>query len=286
MSHTRHLAITGTDGTGKTTVIRLLQQHFAEAPHRVRAFRAPQYHEDPDLPFQRLSEAIERLGQLADVRGDLGLKASALFLSMTLFGEVEQHVDRAWAPEWVVTERQCLADSLVYARFYQPVLQADLDESALRGPIVEALGEQALSSLERWTHALPRRLGRPAGLRLWDLPSFMLELFAAPAPELLPTLAALYQSRLPDRLLVLTASEEVLAERLHAKHQTATPRELHEQAHIIAMFQQGLRGAAQGLQLLRPDLQVDELDTSTWSPEETVAWIAERLEGAWAGERP
>jgi thymidylate kinase len=48
---TQRIAVTGTDGSGKTTVIRGLAAAFADRPETLRAFRAPQYHEDPDLPF-------------------------------------------------------------------------------------------------------------------------------------------------------------------------------------------------------------------------------------------
>ena len=181
----------------------------------------------------------------------------------------------------MVTERQCLADSLVYARFYLPILGADLDEAALRDPISEAIGADSLAALERWTATLPRRLGEPEGLPFWSLPTFMRELFSVPPEHLLPRLAAMYQAELPDRLLILTASAEALEARLQAKHRGATPRELHEQAHVIAMFQEGLHAAGAALQQADPKLAVVTLDTTDQTPEQTEAWIATRLEENW-----
>src|SRR5690349_20980970 len=93
---TLRVAITGVDGSGKTTVIRELRKLYAQKPNEIFAFRAPQFHEDPNLPFGPLSKAIDDLSVFADLSQDpvesVSLKCLALFLSMTLYGDIERHV--------------------------------------------------------------------------------------------------------------------------------------------------------------------------------------------------
>src|SRR3954464_6468825 len=96
---TRRISITGIDGSGKTTVIRALRERFAERPASVQAFRAPQYHENPRVPHARLSADIEEMSVLADRLGDPLLKATALLLSVTLYGDVERWFVKEHEPE-------------------------------------------------------------------------------------------------------------------------------------------------------------------------------------------
>ncbi len=269
---TRRIAVTGTDGTGKTTLVRRLGARFAGRPEVLRAFRSPQYHEDPDLPFGALSTAIEDLGQLADRVGDPRLKAAMLFLSMTLYGDVERHVAATWAPRAVVAERQCLADSLTYARFYLPLLAGALERERLAPAIAEAGLDGAVARVAAW---LPVVHGRLAGIAepqdFWALPLLVRELFDRPPEQLVPALKAAYHAELPDQIILLTVSAEALARRLAEKAgaEGGAPPELHEKAQVLAMFQAGLAQSAGFLATLRPDLAISRLDTSDLTIAET-----------------
>jgi broad-specificity NMP kinase len=269
---TQRVAVTGTDGTGKTTIVRRLAERFADRPGLVRAFRAPQYHEDPDLPFAALSKAIDDLSVLADMAGDPILKATALFLSMTLYGDVERFVAGAYRPRHVVAERQCLADSLTYARFYLPLLKGPLDRERLEARLVQTLGADAFARVEAWVGVFQAREPGRDPVSVWELPLFIRDLFSSPPEVLLPRLQTLYHAEIPDRIVLLTLTPEALAERMALKKGQA-PTELHEQAHILAMFQQGLTASCQALASARPGTVVVPIDASTQTPSETEAAV-------------
>lgn len=258
---TRRIAITGTDGTGKTTLVRKLAERYADRPLELRAFRAPQYHEDPDHPFGQLSATIDALSELGDRQANPLLKATALFLSMTLYGDVERHLAATYAPQALVAERQCLADSLTYARFYLPLLQGPLKPFDLPG----------LAVVERWLPVFQARadLGSSS---FWDLPLYIRDLFSQEPARLLVNLQALYHADVPDQVVLLQVGEEALTRRLAEKRGVAgaPPRELHEQAHVLGMFQQGLGQSVEFLRSVKPALVITPVDTSDRTIDESV----------------
>lgn len=272
----QRIAITGTDGSGKTTIIRRLAAAYADAPQSVRAFRAPQYHEDPDLPFGALSLAIDQLSVLADRRGDALLKATALFLSMTLFGDVERFAASAYRPRFLVSERQCLADSLTYARFYLPLLKGPLDP-AIEPEIVAALGADGWRRVKAWLSVFQARDAAFGPVDFFALPLAIRALFEAPGPALLERLMRLYHAEVPDRIVLLQVSGPALAARL-AEKRDATPTEVHEQAQVLAMFQQALSASCEQLRRVHPALKVDVIDTSEQTSAESEVAIRALLE--------
>lgn len=271
MESTQRIAVTGTDGSGKTTVVRHLAAAFADRPDQLRAFRAPQYHEDPDLPFAGLSAAIDDLSVLADRERDPVLKTAALFLSMTLYGDVERHAAQAYRPRWLLAERQCVADSLVYARFYQPLIQSGLDRERLEPKIREALAAHpgAFERISGWLRVVEQRVPSLGTTDFWELPLYVKRLFTAEPGELVARLQAVYHADLPDQIVLLTVSPDALADRLAAKRGGAAPQELHEQANVLAMFQAGLRESCALLKTIRPNLIVHDMDTSMLNAETT-----------------
>jgi broad-specificity NMP kinase len=271
MGTTQRIAVTGTDGTGKTTVVRLIRDAFADRPHVLQAFRVPQYHEGPDLPFGRLSAIIDAVSEFADRSGNLQLKATALFLSMTMYGDVERHLVSTYRPQWVINERQCLADSLTYARFYLPLLKTAFDPVTLEPALREALkplGDDAFDRLAAWLPVFQAREGK-APVPFWELPLYTRDLFMTPPEQLLGRLQTLYAAELPDHIVLLHVSPKQLAERLAQKLKGAAPKELHEQSHVLAMFQAALTESCKMLQQVKPSLQVHVLDTSEQTPDQS-----------------
>jgi thymidylate kinase len=284
--NTRRIAITGTDGTGKTTVIRLLDERFKQQPGFLKAFRAPQYHEDLDAPFGRLSAAIDALSVLGDRLGDPLLKTTALFLSMTLYGDVEACLMNSFRPRFLVAERQCLADSLTYSRFYLPYLKGPLDRTRLEAPMLETLQTvepDAWKRLEAWLGVVHSRILSFDGLvekypSFWDLPLLIGELFSLPPNNLMGALQALYHAEFPDQIILLKINPDAQAERLAQKSGQA-PQELHEQKHVLAMFQKGLEETCDQLKLVAPNLVITPIEVSLQTPLQTVESVLEAIQG-------
>lgn len=281
MTTTQRIAVTGTDGSGKTTVIRELAAAFADRPETLRAFRAPQYHEDPELPFGRFSAAIDALSVLADREKDPLLKTAALFLSMTLYGDVERHAAQAYRPRYLLAERQCIADSLVYARFYQPLIQTGLDREKLEPRVRETLAAfpGAFAAIEGWLRVIRERAPELGETDFWELPLYVKRLFTAEPQVLVARLQAVYHADLPDRIVLLSVSPEALAERLASKREGAAPQELHEQIHVLTMFQAGLKESCALLRQVKPDLIVHDIETSMLNAQTTGKAVLRAIDG-------
>jgi thymidylate kinase len=262
------ISVTGVDGTGKTTLVRALQREFARAPDLVRAFRAPQYHEDPDAPFARLSARLDELGAHADRLGDPLLKTSALFLSMTLYGDVEEHYARAYRPGFLFSERQALADSLAYSRFYKGLLTGPVRREALAG--------QDVAPVEEWIEVLRGRLPeRTRGLTLEGLPLFIRELFELGPEPLVESLRALYHCELPDAVILLKVSPKRLMERMAEKARGGIQREMHERQHVLEALQGALEQGCGVLAGMKPGMRVEVLDTGELSEAESLGRLVE-----------
>ncbi len=260
------ISITGVDGTGKTSIIRALQTKFAATPTLAQAFRAPQYHEDPDAPFGALSSTIDDLSLLADKTSDPLLKTCALFLSMTLYGDVEAHYERTFSSKYLFSERQALADSLAYSKFYKDLLTGPLEPRKL----------DALDVLEKWILVLKQRLPATSPLaakelNLWNLPLFIYKLFDLPPDDLVEHLKALYHCTFPDKIILLKVSSPRLIQRLTQKAAGGTPKELHEKQHILEALQGGLEQCCLVLAGLKPTLKLHVLDTSELTLESSTA---------------
>ena len=251
------VSITGVDGTGKTSIIRGIQAQFKGRSTKVQAFRAPQYHEDPNAPFCSFSAAIDELSMLADKTGDAQLKTCALFLSMTLYGDVEAHYVHTFHPHFLFSERQALADSVAYSTFYKGLLTGPLKPRELK----------MIGALEAWVEVLKHRLpAKPEveaeGLTFWTLPLFISDLFSLPVDDLVEHLKALYHCTYPDQIILLRVSSTRLMERLAQKAASGTPKELHEKLPILEKLQIGLEQCCQVLVGLKPGLKLHVLDTS------------------------
>lgn len=274
---TRRIAIAGTDGTGKTTLVRRLAERFEDRPGTLLAFRAPQYHEGPDHPFGLLSASIDALSELGDRLNEPRLKATALFLSMTLYGDVERHLASTYVPKFLVAERQCLADSLTYARFYLPLVTGPLDQGKLEGPVRETLDKLSPKAWDRLNAWLPVFQARAdlAAQDFWNLPLYMRALFERPPEELLGSLQALYHATPPDHVVLLTVRLDALLGRLAEKRGQvgAAPQEIHEQANLLGMFQGGLAQSCEALRLIAPGMTITTLDSSDRTIDDTVSEV-------------
>jgi thymidylate kinase len=278
---TRRISVTGLDGTGKTTIVRELARRYASEPSFAQAFRAPQFHESPGVPHAALSADIDALSVLADRRRDALLKATSLFLSMTLYGDVERHFEKTFHPELLIGERQPLLDSLVYSIFYSKLLTGPLDPTALTPKIEHAIGTAGLKRIGQWMGRLAERDSdlRPGLDSFWSLPLYAKRVFDLPVSALLKRLRALYAVEEPEEIVVLSVSSDELQNRLQQKRGAGTEGELHERKETLKQLQKGLQSVLGTLREAYPGVRIHELDTSSLSLRETCDELGARLQG-------
>lgn len=274
--------VTGADGVGKSSLILGLHRSHGLAS-AVEAVPAPQYHVDPDAPHGRRSAIFEAMSRLADQQGWPAAKAAALFLQLSLAGDVLAHARRAAQPEWVVMERAPLLDALAYARFYRPALDVPLDAAAWRAAVEAApapLGPGAWAAAEAWARAIAERRNlRPLAGGLESLPAYIAALFDLPSAELVASLRAVVGLGWPEVLVVLSADPAVLAARLAAKQASGdgAPTELHEHPEALAQVQEALLTLAEQIRPYAPGMHVVKLDVGALSAEEACQRFSELL---------
>lgn len=273
--------VTGADGVGKSSLILGLHRRHGLAS-TVEAVPAPQYHVDPDAPHGRRSAIFEAMSRLADLKGWPAAKASALFLQLSLAGDVVAHAARAAMPDWVILERAPLLDALAYARFYRPALDVPLDAAEWRAAVEAApapLGPGAWDAAESWAKAVARRNLKPLSGGLESLPAYIAATFDLPSAELVASLRAIVGLGWPEALVILTAPPETLAKRLEAKQasEDAAPTELHEHPEALAQVQQALVALAEQVKPFAPGMHVVTLDTANWTLDEASDRLAELL---------
>lgn len=266
--NTWRVAVTGVDGTGKTTVIRRLREEFRSRPDLAFAFRAPQYHEDEQLPFGGLSKAIDDLSVYGDINSEVKLKALALFLSMTLYGDVERHVMSAYKPRVMFAERQCLLDTLAYARFYLPMLAQAKDSNTSSLASAFALPKV----IQHWLPVVAKR-EQAIKFDLSNLSQYLGQVFSGEPQAIVERLSRIFAAEIPNQIILLTANRENLQGRLAEKKSETPVAELHEQAGTLEGLLKALRESAALLKKIAPELEVVELPTDGLSIEETVSRV-------------
>lgn len=257
---TLRVSLTGVDGSGKTTIIRRIRQR-QDSAGGFYAFRAPQFHEDPSLPHSDLSRAIDDLSVAADLSGNVTVKSLALFLSMTLYGDVENHILQARRPSVLIGERQCFLDALAYARFYQPMLATAAARPAGPAPKLHPLITEWLSVVAARDPSL--------ALDVKDMTGYLLRVFAGEPAAIVGRLMKLFRASVPDRIIILRTTPEDLATRLSEKR-AGTAAELHEKAETLQGLDHALLQTAPLLKYLKPSLRIEELITTERSIDESV----------------
>jgi thymidylate kinase len=277
---TKKIAVTGIDGTGKTTLIRATRELYKNQPTWVQAFRAPQYHEDPNCPFASLSNTIQNLNNLGDQTQNILLKSAALFLSVTLFGDVEKFYQQTYQPRFLFTERQAIVDSLSYTSFYKRLLTGALDQGKLEPELRRALGDQAIDEVLGWMKVLEsRRFPTEREFTFWNLPLIAFDLIDQKPEKLVIDLERIYHCEIPDILIILQVSPEVLESRISEKMtKTGATRELHEQRNILELLQKSLIHGANVMKSMYPKMDLQFVDSSHQTEAESLKQIL-RLSG-------
>jgi hypothetical protein len=220
------------------------------------------------------------LSSLGDRIGDPRLKAVALFLSMTLYGDTERFLIELSRPELLVCERQPLLDSLAYAGIYSRMMTAPLDPVRLEPMIEREIGKEGFVRLLDWLETVSSRVSGEIDIRdFWKLPLSAKALFERPRSELLMLLQSLYGVGAPSEIIVLTLTPAAIGERLLQKRMGGSEREIHERQGILESLQGCLLAAIDPIRAFFPAVRVRGIDPSDQTVQETCETVL-RLIGA------
>lgn len=252
----RKVAITGVDGTGKSTLLQGLETKLSAATGlRVACQRYPELFATPGLPWATSARALAQILAWADTHERADIKSLALFMSMSLYGRIE-----AWwadggptgaAPDLLLTERQCLVDSLVYGRVYRRFLAqiapAPEQASSLSPTMATIIGRaQAEHLIEDCRGWLPDDSPLGPFATFEELMAAILALFDRPFQHQWAALSRLYHGH-PGAVLLLTVAEQTLARRLAARAANVNRHELHEQVPLLLHLQSTYKDTLEAL---------------------------------------
>ncbi len=234
MMQATRVALVGIDGSGKSTLVRDLRSQTSEAG-RLVTLHAPGYHQVSDAPLQGLSRHLDAASRLADKLGSFALKALVLYLQMTLYGPVERFLLDTYHPEWVISDRHPLVNSLVYGQLYGRLLgsgvRLDVWTDLLRERL-DAESSGAYAALTGWIRVQQRRIGSAVSPRgvLCDVMS----IFEQPVRSIVAELSVRYQARLPDRIFLIDVEPGEALRRSGCSRETG---ELHEKGKCLEQLQ-------------------------------------------------
>lgn len=270
---TARIAIVGIDGAGKSTLIRRLLQRDARGGAVV--IHCPSYHQDPDAPLGALSRAHEAYSQAADALASFELKASALYLQMTLFGPVERAIAASHAPRLLVCERHPVIDTLAYGPFYRRMVRAPVDAGQVEARLAAEIDRRApggYAAVRAWHARENDRLGLATSF--WDVGAEVCALLARPHADLVGELCRRYRTTLPDRVVWLDVAAAEARDRVAART-AAGQAELHESAEYLGALRHSY---AQALAALGRDDPAVKIATITTGGRAVDACLDELME--------
>jgi thymidylate kinase len=277
---TQVVTICGVDGTGKTTLIKNIEKSDFARNKKVMALRTPQFHECVAVPHElgAVSKAADQLGLLADRVNAPALKAAALFLAMSLTGDVIAALtDRKhgqMVPLLLILERDPYLDTISYASLYLSELKSGGAGSMQIGAIVEQnLGRETLGVIVNWIAALNERFtGTKGPCGFAELMAIIAGVFSGGINAQKKNIEKVFHVREPEKTFILAASPALIEERLVLKAQNA-PREFHERTDVLLRLQEKYFQIADGL-----NRTVKRIDVDGLSPEQLCEKVAGELQ--------
>ncbi|MFJ5837830.1 alpha/beta fold hydrolase [Streptomyces shenzhenensis] len=209
-------ALVGIDGTGKTTVARLLST--APGVSVVHAIRA---HDDPDSPEATRSLHLARASAAADLIGSSPLKVAVLYLQLCQYAPAERRATQRSAI--VLADRHPLVDPLVYLPMFARIAgDPDPRDAVLRWWAEQ--GPETARAVRDWLAACS------GGTDPWALGLDLLRLAAAPRDELAQRLADMFSAAPPDAVVRLQLPVDEALRRTRSRRNGT---ELHEDARLL-----------------------------------------------------
>ncbi|TMR01575.1 hypothetical protein ETD83_14465 [Actinomadura soli] len=242
---TLRVALAGIDGSGKSTVLRLITGERGGDRAALSCLRA---HENPDGPLHALSRHLSALSEGADRLSAPDLKLAVLYLQMCTYAVTERFFVRELGTRVIISERHPIVDALVYVPIYRGAVERVL------GPERPARLRRQLASLDpgdveaalAWCERLGRRLGRVPDLT--TVAADLVRLADLPPGERAAAFARRFDVPLPDVVVFLDVEAREARRRILER---GRPPELHERMDHLRRLRDGYDTALKSLDTVR-----------------------------------
>lgn len=260
---TRRVAIVGIDGAGKSSVMARLRELAPTGdPDAFAAMTCPDFHNTRDVPLTELSTQLKAFSVGCDEISSLEMKATAMYLQMTLFGPVERHFLDTWSPDVLVFERHPLIELQVYGPLYVALAGPDWnghDREHEIATVLERHRPGTFDDILAWQHSQAARLG--SARDIWSLLSEIADLVGRDITASVAGFAARFRTTLPDAVLWLDVPPEQAAVRC-ARRSGEGMEEAHETAERLAMLREGYLRVRDTLASAFPEIGFHRIDTA------------------------
>lgn len=219
----KRISIAGIDGSGKTTLVSSLKVDHGES-----VLFLPQTYKDPTLPLYELSQTIDTIGKWADLNNMAVMKGISLFLGMTLYQPIVDYIEKTKNPQRLIVERHPIIDTMAYAKFFQPMLNASLPEEKIYLGLKESISENQLALVQNYIKQIT------GNYSLTTINYFIFNLLNASSEGVFNNLKNFYQIKPPDLHILLTLTTEAIPSRFLERKVVGA----HENAKILTMLQQ------------------------------------------------
>jgi thymidylate kinase len=259
MKRPESIAITGIDGSGKSTISRKIINMKPELKNEIQVLTCPIFHETPNAPLADISRQLDCMSRAADELGNYELKAIAQYVQTTLFGFVEDFLINTFDPLLMINERHPVIDFLAYGHFYHKLMQKPLDKKEFEIPLkkkLEKFEKEAYESIIGWIKTLGKKHNKE--LTLWNIDKHIMEIFDKKGKEFIETVKEHTGAQLPDTVIILEVNPGLATERI--KNRDNDHKELHEQNDMLEMIRQKYYEAVEFLNKEYPEVKTHIVD--------------------------
>ncbi|KAA0024863.1 hypothetical protein [Antrihabitans cavernicola] len=250
-NRTQRIAVVGIDGCGKSLVISKMRAQVS-LDTSFEAISCPDFHESANAPMHTLSRQLKALSDAADVVGNPVIKASALYLRMTLYGPVERFFVDTYSPRVLMCERHPLIETLVYAPLYVRLAERsreDPDALAAIRILAEERAAGASAAVDGWHSKEAARVHSTSDI--WGVLGEIAELIRAGTPAALAGFGARYRTTLPDEVIWLETPPADAARRCAAR---TGATEVHETLEHLTSLRSNYLRMRDELSAAHPDM--------------------------------